>query len=302
MTASGGRLRAWILAARPKTLAAAVVPVVVGSAVALDLGAFSPVPALAALGVALWVQIGTNFANDYFDFVHGADSADRVGPTRAVASGLLTPSAMRAGTAVAFGLATLCGLYLVVHSGWPVVAIGVAAVAAGVGYTAGGRWSIGYLGLGDVFVFVFFGPVAVTGTAYVQALRWPAEALWASVPVGCLAVAILVVNNYRDAPTDRESGKRTLAVRFGRGFARGEYVALLAAAYAVPLLQWSLPAPGGGAAPWILLPWLSLPLAAPPVRKLYGAVEGAALNLALAETARLLVAFGGLYAVGIALG
>lgn len=301
----GGRFRAWVLAARPKTLAAAVVPVVVGSAVAIELEAFAAGPALAALAGALWIQVGTNFANDYFDFVHGADTADRVGPTRAVAAGLLTPAAMRAGTAVAFGLATLCGVYLALHAGWPVVAIGVASVVAGVGYTAGGRWSLGYLGLGDLFVFAFFGPVAVAGTAYVQTLRWPAEALWASVPVGCLAVAVLVVNNYRDAPTDRESGKRTLAVRFGRGFARGEYVALLAVAYAVPLLQWIPGIPGPGAAsggPWILLPWLSLPLAAPPLRKLFGEAEGATLNVALAETARGLVAFGGLYAGGIVLG
>ncbi|MFP3940886.1 MAG: 1,4-dihydroxy-2-naphthoate polyprenyltransferase, partial [Thermoanaerobaculia bacterium] len=299
--ASGGRLRAWVLAARPKTLAAAVVPVAVGSAVALDAGGFAALPALAALVGALWIQVGTNFANDYFDFVHGADTADRVGPTRAVAAGLLTPAAMRAGAALAFGLATVCGLYLALHAGWPVVVIGVASVAAGVGYTAGGRWSLGYLGLGDLFVFVFFGPVAVAGTAYVQTLRWPVEALWASVPVGCLAVAVLVVNNYRDAPTDRESGKRTLAVRFGRGFARGEYVVLLAAAYAVPLFQWVLGPGAGGGGSWILLPWLCLPLAAPPLKKLFGGVDGAALNTALAETARLLVAFGGLYAVGVVL-
>ena len=290
-------MRVWLLAARPKTLPAAVVPVVVGTAVAWDLGGFRPLPAAAALLGALWLQIGTNFANDYLDFVHGADSAERIGPTRAVASGLLTAGRMRAATALAFAAAALSGLYLAWVAGWPVVAIGLASIAAGIAYTAGGRRSIGYLGLGDLFVFLFFGPVAVAGTAYVQLLRWPAEAFVAAVPVGCLAVAILVVNNTRDADTDRASGKRTLAVRFGRGFARAEYLALLAAAYAVPLGQWW----AGLEGPWVLLAWLSLPLAWPPVRKLLARVDGPALNRALAETARLLLAFGALYALGIAI-
>jgi 1,4-dihydroxy-2-naphthoate octaprenyltransferase len=178
-----------------------------------------------------------------------------------------------------------------------VVAIGLASIAAGVAYTAGGRRSLGYLGLGDLFVLLFFGPVAVAGTAYVQLLRWPPEAFVASAPIGCLAVAILVVNNARDADADRSSGKRTLAVRFGHGFARGEYLALLAAAYAVPLAQWL----AGYEGPGVLLAWLSLPLSGPPVRKLLGRIEGPALNAALAETARLLLAFGVLYALGIAL-
>jgi 1,4-dihydroxy-2-naphthoate octaprenyltransferase len=290
-------VRAWVLAARPKTLPAAVVPVVVGTAVACDLGGFRPLPAAAALLGALLIQIGTNFANDYLDFLHGADSADRVGPTRAVASGLVTPGRMRAATALAFAAAGVCGLYLARVAGWPVVAIGVASIAAGVGYTAGGRRSLGYLGLGDLFVFAFFGPVAIAGTAYVQLLRWPVEAWLASVPIGALAVAILVVNNARDADTDRASGKTTLAVRFGRGFARAEYLALLAAAYAVPVYQWL----AGRESFWVLLAGLSLPLAWPPVRKLLGRVEGPALNAALAETARLLLAFGILYALGIVL-
>lgn len=292
-----GDLTAWLLAARPKTLAAAVVPVAVGTAVAWDHGGFARLPALAALTGALLLQVGTNYANDYYDFVHGADSDDRIGPTRAVASGLLTAAEMRAGTIAVFTLAGLCGLYLALVAGWPVVAIGLASIAAGVGYTAGGRRSIGYLGLGDLFVFLFFGPAAVAGTAYVQLLEWPAEALWASVPVGCLAVAILVVNNYRDADTDLASGKRTVAVRLGRRFARGEYLALLAVAYAAPAVHWA----AGWDGPWVLLAWLSLPLAAPPVRKLLGRVEGPALNAALGETARLMVVYGGLYTVGIAI-
>jgi 1,4-dihydroxy-2-naphthoate octaprenyltransferase len=292
-----GKLGAWLLAARPKTLAAAVAPVAVGTAVAYDRGGFDPLPALGCLATALLLQVGANFANDYFDFVHGADTEERIGPTRAVATGLLSPQEMRAGTVAVFALAALGGLYLALVAGWPLVVIGVASIAAAVGYTAGGRWSIGYLGLGDVTVFVFFGLAAVAGTAYVQLLRWPPEALWASVPVGCLAVAILVVNNYRDADTDRASGKRTLAVRLGRGFARGEYLALLVLAYAAPAVHWA----AGWDGPWVLLAWLSLPLAVPPVRKLLGRVEGPALNRALGETARLMVAFGALYALGIIL-
>ncbi|HEX6201097.1 MAG TPA: 1,4-dihydroxy-2-naphthoate polyprenyltransferase [Thermoanaerobaculia bacterium] len=292
-----GKLGAWLLAARPKTLAAAVAPVAVGTAVAYDQGGFAPLPALGCLLTALLLQVGANFANDYFDFVHGADTEERIGPARAVATGLLTPGEMRAGTVAVFALAGLGGVYLALVAGWPLVVIGLASIAAAVGYTAGGRRSIGYLGLGDVTVFVFFGLAAVAGTAYVQLLSWPAEALWAAVPVGCLAVAILVVNNYRDADTDRASGKRTLAVRLGRGFARGEYLALLALAFAAPALHWA----AGWDGPWVLLAWLSLPLAVPPVRKLLGRVEGPALNRALGETARLMVAFGALYALGIAL-
>ena len=301
------RGRAWLLAARPKTLAAAFVPVAVGAAVAWDLvrarpgESFDPLAALVCLLTALFLQVGTNFANDYYDFVHGADTEERVGPTRAVQAGLVTPAAMRAATVVAFALAFLGGLHLTWVAGWPLVVIGLASIAAGVGYTAGGRRSIGYLGLGDLFVFVFFGLVAVAGTVYVQLRTWEPEAFQAAVPVGCLAVAVLVVNNYRDADTDRASGKRTLAVRFGRGFARGEYLLLLAVAFAVPTLQWWL----GVEEPWVLLPWLSAPLAWPPLRKLLSPVDGPALGLnlnrALAETARLMLAFGILYAAGIVL-
>lgn len=291
------KLRALLLAARPKTLAAAFVPVAVGTAVAWELEGFRAGPAVAALLGALLIQVGTNYANDYYDFLHGADTEARVGPTRAVQSGLLTPAEMRAATVAAFALAAVCGLYLAWVAGWPVVAIGVASIAAGLGYTAGGRHSIGYLGLGDLFVFLFFGPVAVVGTAYVQLLGWAPEAFQAAVPVGCLAVAVLVVNNYRDAETDRASGKRTLAVRFGHGFARTEYFALLAVAYAVPTLQWWT----GREDPWVLLPWLSVPLAWPPLRKLLAPADGPPLNAALGETARLMTAFGLLYALGIVL-
>ncbi len=302
--------KAWLLAARPKTLLAAVAPVAVGTAVAWErltevggaAGAalFLPVAAAVCLVTALLLQVGTNLANDYFDFVHGADTEDRIGPTRAVQAGLLSPRAVRAGTVAVFALAFLGGVYLAWVAGWPLVAIGLASIAAGVGYTAGGRHSLGYLGLGDLFVFVFFGPVAVMGTAYIQLRQWPAAAFWASVPVGCLAVAILVVNNYRDADTDRASGKRTLAVRFGRRFARGQYLAMLAIAFVLPTVRWWLGLEG----PWALLVWLALPLAVSPARKVMAraeAVDGPALNAALGDTARLTTVFGLLYALGILL-
>jgi 1,4-dihydroxy-2-naphthoate polyprenyltransferase len=307
------RWRAWLLATRPKTLLAALAPVAVGAAVAWErvdqaggTGRFDPLAALVCLATAVLLQVGANLANDYFDFVHGADTEDRIGPTRAVQAGLLSPGAMKAGTAVTFALAFLGGLYLASVGGWPIVAIGLASIAAAVGYTAGGKRSLGYLGLGDLFVFVFFGPVAVMGTAFVQLREWLPQAFWASVPLGCLAVAILVVNNYRDADTDRASGKRTLAVRFGRGFARGQYLAMLAIAFLLPTVRWWLGLEG----PWVLLIWLALPLVISPLRMILAGrgdragierADGPALNAALGDTARLTTAFGLLYALGIIL-
>ena len=296
---------ALLLASRPKTLPAATAPVLVGSAVAWDQGGFALPPAAAALAVALLVQIGANYANDYFDFVQGADTDERIGPTRVVQAGLLSPRAMLAATAAVFALAMAAGLYLVLRAGWPMLWVGLASIAAALWYTAGGRWSMGYLGLGDPFAFLFFGPVAVATTCHVQTLTWPAEAFYASLPVGFLTVAILVVNNVRDIPTDRASGKRTLAVRLGRGFSIAEWSALVTAAFLAPLVHWGLgleAGPIGG--PTVLLPLLTLPLALPPLRKLLeppGAGTGPRLNRALAETARLLLVYGLLYALGIAL-
>lgn len=287
----------WLRALRPKTLAAAAAPVVVGTAVAWDHGVFRPSPALAALVGALLIQIGTNFANDYFDYVQGADTETRVGPPRAIPAGLVTAREMMGATLVTFALALLVGIYLVTVGGWPIVWIGLASIASGVAYTAGGPRALGYLGLGDLFAFAFFGPVAVAGTYYVQALRWAPEAFWASVPVGALTVAILVVNNHRDAETDIAAGKRTLAVRFGRGFTRAEYVALFALAYATPVAQLLV----GQEDTWVLLPWITVPFAWPPLQAMLHTVSAPALNLALGQTARLLAVFSLAYAAGIAL-
>ncbi|HVV83555.1 MAG TPA: 1,4-dihydroxy-2-naphthoate polyprenyltransferase, partial [Kofleriaceae bacterium] len=248
------RALAWLAAARPRTLPAAVAPVAVGTACALAAGGVAWGPALAALAGALCIQLGTNFANDVFDAEKGADRADRVGPPRAVAAGWISARAMRVAMVLAFAAATAAGAYLTAVAGWPVVAIGAASIAAGVLYT-GGPWPLGYHGLGDVFVLAFFGVVAVAGTAYVQLGRVPALAWWLAVPVGAVATAILVVNNLRDREQDARAGKRTLAVRFGRRFALGEYAALLAVAHAVPL---GLAAAGR---PWLALGAVTAPRA-----------------------------------------
>ncbi|HUJ62226.1 MAG TPA: 1,4-dihydroxy-2-naphthoate polyprenyltransferase [Kofleriaceae bacterium] len=282
----------WLGAARPRTLPAAIVPVVVGTACAQHARAIAWGPALAALGGALAIQIGTNFANDAFDGERGTD-ADRIGPVRAVGAGLVSAAAMKRAMIAAFAVAAAFGAYLVAIAGWPVIAIGLASVAAGIAYT-GGPWPLGYHGLGDACVLAFFGFVAVCGTAYVQLGEVPAIAAWAALPVGALATAILVVNNLRDRAGDARSGKRTLAVRLGRRGALGEYAALLAIAYAVPI---GLAIAERSA--WRLLPLVTLPLAARRARELVAAATGPAFNACLARTAGLLVAFGAALAAAV---
>lgn len=286
-------MKRWILAARPATLTAAIVPVAVGTACAHAVGALRMGPALAALFGAIFIQIGTNFANDVFDAEKGADTEDRLGPTRAVASGLIDAKSMRRAMVFAFGLATLAGVYLVATAGWPVVAIGIASVLSGIAYT-GGPYPLGYNGLGDLFVLVFFGFVAVCGTTYVQAESVPAIAWAASVPVGALATGILVVNNVRDRETDVRAGKRTLAVRFGKRAGIAEYAILIGAAYVVPVLLAAT-----GTHPAVLLPLLTLPWGIVLVRQL-ATREGRDLNATLASTAKLLLVHGVLFAAGIA--
>ncbi len=289
---SSSTLATWIGAARLRTLPAAVVPVVVGTACAAASGGIALGPALAALGGSLAIQIGTNFANDVFDAEKGADGPDRVGPLRAVSAGLITPAAMKRAMIAAFGVATLLGLYLVSVAGWPVVAIGVASILSGIAYT-GGPFPLGYHGLGDVFVMLFFGFVAVCGTVFVQLGHVPCLAIAASVPVGALATAILVVNNVRDRATDVRVGKRTLAVRFGRRAALIEYAALLIAAYAVPV---GLAVTGR---PWAALPLVSAPIAIARLRAVVAAADGPTFNRCLAATGQLLLVFGVLFAVGL---
>jgi 1,4-dihydroxy-2-naphthoate octaprenyltransferase len=286
-------LATWIGAARLRTLPAAVVPVVVGTACAAATGRVAWGAALAALGGALAIQIGTNFANDVFDAERGADGPDRIGPVRAVSAGLISAGAMKRAMIAAFAVATLLGIYLATVAGWPVVAIGVASIVSGIAYT-GGPWPLGYHGLGDLFVLVFFGFVAVCGTVYVQLGAVPCLAFGAALPVGALATAILVVNNVRDRATDARAGKRTLAVRFGRTAALVEYTALLVLAYAVPL------ALALGGRPWAALPLVSAPLAIIRLRAVLAATDGPSFNRCLAGTAQLLLAHGALFAAGLA--
>jgi 1,4-dihydroxy-2-naphthoate octaprenyltransferase len=287
-------MKRWLIASRPATLSAAVVPVAVGTACALDAPALDWGAAIAALMGAIFIQIGTNFANDVFDAERGADGEDRLGPTRAVASGLVSPREMRVAMGAAFAIAATFGLYLAITRGWPVIAIGLASIASGIAYTAG-PFALAYRGLGDLFVMLFFGFVAVCGTVYVETGAVSALAWAASIPVGALATAILVVNNVRDREGDARANKRTLAVRFGRRAGIFQYRALLAAAYATPAICAAI----------LLRPWLLLPLATLPwaisLARAIAAKSGAELNPTLVSTARLLAVFGVLFAVGIAL-
>lgn len=287
--------RAWLLAARPRTLPAAVAPVIVGTALAVREGVFVAGPAFAALLVALLLQIAANFANDVFDFHRGADTAERLGPTRAVQSGLITSRQVFIATIIAIVLAALVGLYLVLRGGIPLLVVGLAAIIATLAYT-GGPFPLGYNGLGEVFVLIFFGFVAVVGTYFVQALQVSGLAFAIAVPVGALVTAILVVNNLRDLETDRAAGKHTLAVRFGRAGTQTEYALLIALAYLMPPLLWR----HGGLAPWVLLPWLTAPLAVRLVRETRR-LTGRALNKTLGGTGQLELLYSVLLAIGIVL-
>jgi 1,4-dihydroxy-2-naphthoate polyprenyltransferase len=281
-------VRIWLMAARPRTLPAAAAPVLVGTALAATLGTFHVVTFLAALAGALFIQIGTNLSNDYSDARRGADTEDRLGPVRVTAGGLVPPRQVLIATYVAFGCAVLCGVYLTVVAGWQILAIGAASILAGVLYTGGPR-PYGYEGLGEVFVFLFFGVVAVAGSYYAQRQELTWVPLVLSVPVGLLATGILVVNNVRDLETDRRAGKRTLVVRLGRHRARGVYAALVYGAFLTGPLTWALGAPG--LSPWLFLCWLALPLAPPLVRAVRNRTDGAALNRALGGTGMLQLVF-----------
>jgi 1,4-dihydroxy-2-naphthoate polyprenyltransferase len=290
------RAQAWLLASRPATLPAAVGPVLVGLGVAIGLGVFEPLPALAALAVALLLQILSNLANDLSDFRSGADGADRLGPPRAAAQGWLGEREMVAGIGLVVGLVGLVGLYLVWVGGLAILVLGVAAVISAFAYT-GGPFRYGYHGLGEVFVFVFFGLVAVAGTTYLQTLSWEPLALVAAVPVGSLITAILVVNNLRDVDADRRAGKLTLAARRGPGFAMQEYDTLLVFAYATPVGL----VLAGDVSIAVLLPLASAPLALALRRVVRAPGDPRRLNPVLRETARLSLLYSALLAVGLAL-
>ncbi|MEM1044191.1 MAG: 1,4-dihydroxy-2-naphthoate polyprenyltransferase [Bacteroidota bacterium] len=292
-------VRTWLLAARPKTLPAAAAPVVVGTAMAVEAGAFHLAAAVCALLGALFIQIGTNYANDYHDFVQGADTADRKGPVRVTQAGLASPAATKRAALLAFVLAVAAGTYLMIRGGWPIVTIGVLSLVCGWLYTAG-RYSLAYLGIADLFVLAFFGPVAVAGTYYVQAVGDAAAlgllpvVVAAGLGPGLLATAILLVNNIRDVDEDRAADKRTLIVRLGREVGVRLYALCVAAAALVPVALWL----------WTrehalsMLAATVLPLALPAVRQLREERDAVRLNPLLGATARLLLIWSVLFSVG----
>jgi len=291
-----GALRLWLIAARPRTLPAAIAPVLVGTSLAGTQQVFHALAFVCALIGSVFIQIGTNLSNDYSDARRGADTEDRLGPVRVTAGGLMPPKQVLVGTYVAFGIAVAAGAYLIAIAGWQLLVVGAASILAGVLYTGGPR-PYGYEGLGELFVFLFFGVVAVVGSYYVQIqhLIWEAFAL--SVPVGLLASAILVVNNLRDVDTDRRAGKMTLAVRLGRVRTRRLFALMLLVAFIAPIVTWL----AGGLSAWLLLTLVALPMAPPLLRIVGTHTDGPALNGALAATGRLLAVFSMLLAAGVLL-
>jgi len=284
----------WLRAARPQTLAASLVPILAGASLAWHHNMFRWDTTLVALICAVLIQIGTNFANDFYDFVKGADTPDRIGFERATAAGLVTPVAMYRATMFTMSLAFLFGLYLVWVGGWIILVIGLLSVLFGFLYT-GGPYPLGYNGLGDFFVFIFFGIVAVMGTYYVNTLEWSIESFWVSIPVGALCVNILVVNNLRDVEQDRITGKRTLGVLLGETALKIEYLSLTLTSFIIPFFlylfyEFSL---------WILLPFLSLPVAVQLNRHIWHHEDKRELNRALERTAQFMILFGVLLSTGI---
>jgi 1,4-dihydroxy-2-naphthoate octaprenyltransferase len=288
--------RIWLMAARLRTLPAAIAPVVVGTSLAGYAGVFHPLRLIAALIGAIFIQVGTNLSNDYSDARRGADTEDRLGPVRITAGGLVPPQRVLVATYISFGVAVLAGIYLIIVAGPLLLLIGAASILAGVLYTGGPR-PYGYEGLGELFVFLFFGIVAVAGSYFVQVkhLHWEAFAL--AVPVGLLAAAILVVNNVRDIDTDRRAGKKTLAVRLGRERTRLLYATIVYGAYVLAPVTWLFDELDA----WLLLPLLSLPIAVPLVRLVRNHSDGPSLNRALAQTGMLQLAFCMLLAAGVLL-
>ncbi len=284
------------MAARPRTLPAAIAPVLVGTALAGYAGVFHVLRFVAALLGSILIQVGTNLSNDYSDARRGADADDRLGPLRVTAGGLVPPRQVLIATYATFALAVLAGVYLIVVAGWQLLLVGAASILAGVAYT-GGPKPYGYEGLGEVFVFLFFGIVAVAGSYFVQVrhLEWEAFAL--AVPVGLLAAAILVVNNVRDIDSDRRAGKLTLAVRLGRDRTRTLFAVVVYLAYALAPVTWIF----GPVTAWVLLPWLTLTLATRVVRLVRNHADGPTLNLALAQTGMLQLAFCVLLSAGLLL-
>ncbi|MEM1128576.1 MAG: 1,4-dihydroxy-2-naphthoate polyprenyltransferase [Bacteroidota bacterium] len=286
------RWRLWVDAARPKTLGAAFAPVLMGTALAYADGGLHLGAALCALLGAVGIQVGTNFSNDYLDYLKGAD-AERVGPVRATQAGLATPGQMRWAATLAFGAAVVAGLYLILRGGWPVLALGVVSIASGVLYTAG-RYALAYTGLADLFVLVFFGPVAVGGTYYVQTLDLTGAVVLAGLAPGLLSEAILLVNNLRDQGGDARVRKRTLVVRWGRAFGTRAYAVSVLAPLLIPLGLVGMTGTGAGA----LAVWLLIPLMVRAIRTVWLSQDPQVLNPMLGRTGQLLLLYSVLFSIG----
>jgi 1,4-dihydroxy-2-naphthoate octaprenyltransferase len=283
----------WLLAIRPKTLPAAIAPVAIGTAMAFGDGLFHGPSALMALSAALFIQIGTNLANDYFDFKKGVDTADRKGPIRVTQAGLIKPHTVLAASIVFFVLAALSSIYLVHRAGMCILIIAAASITSGILYTAGPR-PLGYMGLGDLFVLIFFGPVAVGGTYFTQGLEINWAVIAAGLAPGFLSTAILAVNNLRDIDVDRRAGKLTLAVRFGRGFAMGEYLFCIIAATLTPFVVYLITDDHQGIAAASLVGFCAIPC----VKAAFTLSDGAGLNRVLGDTGRLLLIYSVLFSLG----
>lgn len=290
-------LHTWILAVRPKTLPAAAGPVLVGTALAFSDQGLAILPALCALGIAFLLQIGVNLANDYFDSIKGIDTQERLGPTRVTQSGLISSAKVKSAMWSALALAMVLGLYLVSRGGWPVLVIGAACILAALGYS-GGPYPLASHGFGDLFVFIFFGLVAVCGTYYVQTLQLPWRVFAMAVMVGLPITAIIVVNNLRDVHTDHKAGKHTLAVLLGEKGSKLEYTLLLLSAFVIPFICWNI----GWTSVWILLTWLCFPWCWALIRLVWNSPISPALNAVLAKTAAFSLLYNVLLSIGIVLG
>jgi 1,4-dihydroxy-2-naphthoate octaprenyltransferase len=289
------KFKSWIIAGRPKTLLAAIVPVVVGTALAINKGKFVLLFSVIALLCSLLIQVGTNFTNDLYDFLKGADSEDRKGPLRVLAAGLISVKEMKIGVVFIFSAAFILGLILVYEAGPVILVIGILSIIAGITYTAG-PFPLAYNGLGDIFVFMFFGIAGTTGTYYIQVKEFSMVSFLTSIPVGALITDILVVNNYRDIEEDKAAGKRTLAVIFGKDFTRFQFIFLILTSFAIPAVLYFF----FDFKYWILLPYLTFPIAYKLIIMLY-TIEGFQLNKTLELTAKLSALYGFLFAAGLIL-
>jgi 1,4-dihydroxy-2-naphthoate octaprenyltransferase len=294
-TITNTKFQSWVLASRPKTLLASVVPVMVGTALAVNTGKFNFLIALIALVCSLLIQIGTNFTNDLYDYLRGADTQLRKGPARVLANGLITQSGMKAGILIMFISAFLLGLYLVYVGGIIILVIGILSIAAGLAYTAG-PYPLAYKGLGDIFVFMFFGLIGTLGTFYLHTNEISLPAFLSSIPVGSLITNILVVNNYRDIETDKTAGKNTLAVKLGKTFTQYQFIFLIVVSFLTPLVLFLF----FDFKIWIFLPYLTLPVAYNIIKMLF-TLDGIQLNRTLELTARLSALYGILFSAGLIL-